>query len=259
MVTYVAVGWTIRSFYFNEIDRDLARAGPGGAPRDEPDPAGRLPDDDDLPTRRASRPSAPCSSRSRSAIVLALALPAEASRVAGRGGSLPRLRGRCPSFSSRPSTSSSAWSRSARSRSSGSSARSTSSWSCFRGFSSRPRSFPSRCGRSSSAPRFRTSTTRRRRSTSARLSGLEAARLLALQAGWTLVLLALGQWSWRRSRAADHDPGRMTRRPPASRAMRGSSACTSGSTRRPGWSTGSTSSRASSPRSSARRRRSGFC
>ena len=24
MVTYVAVGWTIRSFYFNEIDRDLA-------------------------------------------------------------------------------------------------------------------------------------------------------------------------------------------------------------------------------------------
>jgi ABC-2 type transport system permease protein len=31
-------------------------------------------------------------------------------------------------------------------------------------------------------------------------SGLEAARLLALQAGWTLALLALGQWSWRRSR-----------------------------------------------------------
>src|SRR5215472_7101025 len=24
MITYVAVGWTIRSFYFNEIDRDLA-------------------------------------------------------------------------------------------------------------------------------------------------------------------------------------------------------------------------------------------
>ncbi len=24
MITYVAVGWAIRSFYFNEIDRDLA-------------------------------------------------------------------------------------------------------------------------------------------------------------------------------------------------------------------------------------------
>ena len=24
MITYVAVGWTIRSFYFNEIDRDIA-------------------------------------------------------------------------------------------------------------------------------------------------------------------------------------------------------------------------------------------
>jgi ABC-2 type transport system permease protein len=31
-------------------------------------------------------------------------------------------------------------------------------------------------------------------------AGLEAARLLALQAGWTLALLALGQWAWRRSR-----------------------------------------------------------
>jgi ABC-2 type transport system permease protein len=31
-------------------------------------------------------------------------------------------------------------------------------------------------------------------------TGLEAAKLLALQAGWTLVLLALGQWAWRRSR-----------------------------------------------------------
>ena len=30
--------------------------------------------------------------------------------------------------------------------------------------------------------------------------GLEAAKLLALQAGWTLALLALGQWAWRRSR-----------------------------------------------------------
>lgn len=30
--------------------------------------------------------------------------------------------------------------------------------------------------------------------------GWEAARLLALQAGWTLVLLALGQFAWRRSR-----------------------------------------------------------
>lgn len=33
-----------------------------------------------------------------------------------------------------------------------------------------------------------------------KVSGLEAGRLLALQAGWTLALLALGQWSWRRSR-----------------------------------------------------------
>ncbi len=31
-------------------------------------------------------------------------------------------------------------------------------------------------------------------------AGLEAVRLLALQAGWTLALLALGQWAWRRSR-----------------------------------------------------------
>ncbi len=31
-------------------------------------------------------------------------------------------------------------------------------------------------------------------------AGLGAARLLALQAGWTLALLALGQWAWRRSR-----------------------------------------------------------
>ncbi len=30
--------------------------------------------------------------------------------------------------------------------------------------------------------------------------GLEAGRLLALQAGWTVALLALGQWAWRRSR-----------------------------------------------------------
>lgn len=30
-------------------------------------------------------------------------------------------------------------------------------------------------------------------------TGLEAAKLLALQAGWTLVLLAVGQWAWRRS------------------------------------------------------------
>jgi ABC-2 type transport system permease protein len=30
-------------------------------------------------------------------------------------------------------------------------------------------------------------------------SGFEAARLLALQAGWTVALLALGQWAWRRS------------------------------------------------------------
>ncbi|MFY9552294.1 MAG: ABC-2 family transporter protein [Thermoanaerobaculia bacterium] len=30
-------------------------------------------------------------------------------------------------------------------------------------------------------------------------TGLEAARLLALQAGWTIALLALGQWAWRRS------------------------------------------------------------
>jgi viologen exporter family transport system permease protein len=30
-------------------------------------------------------------------------------------------------------------------------------------------------------------------------SGAEAARLLALQAGWTLALLALGQWAWRGS------------------------------------------------------------
>ena len=30
-------------------------------------------------------------------------------------------------------------------------------------------------------------------------TGVEAARLLALQAGWTLVLLAVGQWAWRRS------------------------------------------------------------
>ena len=30
-------------------------------------------------------------------------------------------------------------------------------------------------------------------------TGLSAARLLALQAGWTLALLALGQWAWRRS------------------------------------------------------------
>jgi ABC-2 type transport system permease protein len=31
-------------------------------------------------------------------------------------------------------------------------------------------------------------------------TGLEAARLLALQAGWTVALLVLGQWAWRRSR-----------------------------------------------------------
>ena len=31
-------------------------------------------------------------------------------------------------------------------------------------------------------------------------AGFEAARLLLLQAGWTIVLLALGQWVWRRSR-----------------------------------------------------------
>jgi ABC-2 type transport system permease protein len=30
-------------------------------------------------------------------------------------------------------------------------------------------------------------------------AGTEAVRLLALQAGWTLVLLALGRWAWRRS------------------------------------------------------------
>ena len=30
-------------------------------------------------------------------------------------------------------------------------------------------------------------------------TGLEAAKLLALQAGWTLTLLAVGQWAWRRS------------------------------------------------------------
>jgi ABC-2 type transport system permease protein len=30
-------------------------------------------------------------------------------------------------------------------------------------------------------------------------TGVEAARLLALQAGWTLVLLVVGQWAWRRS------------------------------------------------------------
>jgi ABC-2 type transport system permease protein len=30
-------------------------------------------------------------------------------------------------------------------------------------------------------------------------TGAEALRLLALQAGWTLVLLAAGQWAWRRS------------------------------------------------------------
>jgi len=31
-------------------------------------------------------------------------------------------------------------------------------------------------------------------------TGAEAAKLLALQAGWTLALLALGQWAWRKSR-----------------------------------------------------------
>ncbi len=31
-------------------------------------------------------------------------------------------------------------------------------------------------------------------------TGAEAGRLLALQAGWTLALLALGQWAWQRSR-----------------------------------------------------------
>ncbi|MEX0879203.1 MAG: ABC-2 family transporter protein [Thermoanaerobaculia bacterium] len=31
-------------------------------------------------------------------------------------------------------------------------------------------------------------------------AGLEAARLLALQAGWTVALIVLGQWAWRRSR-----------------------------------------------------------
>jgi ABC-2 type transport system permease protein len=30
-------------------------------------------------------------------------------------------------------------------------------------------------------------------------AGVEAARLLALQAGWTVALLVLGQWAWRRS------------------------------------------------------------
>ena len=30
-------------------------------------------------------------------------------------------------------------------------------------------------------------------------TGAEAAKLLALQAGWTLALLALGQWAWQRS------------------------------------------------------------
>ncbi len=30
-------------------------------------------------------------------------------------------------------------------------------------------------------------------------TGLQAARLLALQAGWTLVLLAIGHWAWKRS------------------------------------------------------------
>jgi len=29
---------------------------------------------------------------------------------------------------------------------------------------------------------------------------LEAARLYKFQAGWTVVLLAVGQWAWRRSR-----------------------------------------------------------
>jgi ABC-2 type transport system permease protein len=32
-------------------------------------------------------------------------------------------------------------------------------------------------------------------------TGLEAARLLALQAAWTITLLAAGQWAWRSSRA----------------------------------------------------------
>ncbi|MET0620054.1 MAG: ABC-2 family transporter protein [Thermoanaerobaculia bacterium] len=31
-------------------------------------------------------------------------------------------------------------------------------------------------------------------------TGQEAAKLLGLQAGWTIVLLAVGQWAWRRSR-----------------------------------------------------------
>ena len=31
-------------------------------------------------------------------------------------------------------------------------------------------------------------------------TGLEAAKLLGLQAGWTIVLLTVGQWAWRRSR-----------------------------------------------------------
>ena len=47
MITYVAVGWAIRSFYFNEIDRDLGDPGAGRQARDEPDPAGRLPDGHD--------------------------------------------------------------------------------------------------------------------------------------------------------------------------------------------------------------------
>ncbi|MEP6994049.1 MAG: ABC-2 family transporter protein [Acidobacteriota bacterium] len=32
-----------------------------------------------------------------------------------------------------------------------------------------------------------------------KVTGLQAANLLCLQAGWTLVLLAIGQWAWRRS------------------------------------------------------------
>jgi len=31
-------------------------------------------------------------------------------------------------------------------------------------------------------------------------TGMEAARLIAMQAAWTVALIALGQWAWRRSR-----------------------------------------------------------
>ena len=166
----------------------------------------------------------------------------------------------CRSFSSRRSTSSWAWSRSVRSRSSGSSAPSTWSSSCSRAFSSRPRSFPEPLRTvlfSSPFPHinFTPATLYLGKARASRRRGSSRSRPAGRSRCWRSVNGPGGaRGCGSRSRADESFVSIGFARP-----RRASSGSTSRSTRRPGWSTGSTSSRASSPRFWEPRPRSASC